>query len=39
MKNYYRKKTELIDLWVEWRDKLEIDWSIVQEQVEEYKLN
>ena len=25
----------LIKLWDEWKDKLETDWSLVQEQVEE----
>ena len=30
-----KKKKELTDLWVEWKDKPEIDWSIVKEQVEE----
>ena len=35
MKNHYRKK-ELIDLWVEWTNKSEINWSIIKEQVEEY---
>ena len=34
-----KRQKELIDLWVEWKVKSEIDWCIVQEQVEEYKLN
>ena len=33
MKNHYQKIKEVIDLQVEWNDKLEIDWSIVKEQV------
>ena len=30
-----KTKDDLIKLWDEWKDKLETDWSLVKEQIEE----